>query len=138
MNSLNKIIKNSATLSVISMIAWAVYEWLNTEFAKIFGTALDVAAAGMPEFKKFAVQSVSMLALVIIFAILSKSFKNKRNKKIFTDIRTKLFDAIQNKSICEFNKEGQDVYSSVLINDIKMIEEKYVNGIFAVIEDIIV
>ena len=136
-NSLNKIIKNSATLSVISMIAWAVYEWLNTEFAKIFGTALDVAAAGMPEFKKFAVQSVSMLALVIIFAILSKSFKNKRNKKIFTDIRTKLFDAIQNKSICEFNKEGQDVYSSVLINDIKMIEEKYVNGIFAVIEDII-
>ena len=119
------------------IVVFMVYAWLSVWFSQLLGKSMDSASKTMGEFRTFAVTLIIVTLCMLLIYVLYTLIKNKCKKIIFYLARTKLYRAIQEKSIVEFSNEGYDYYISMLVNDTTMLESNYILPWLSTIEDVV-
>ncbi len=96
---------------------------------------LDIAMAGeIQKFAKIIIFSLFYFALLGIFLFLQSLFSKKIIGKVTYLIRSKTFMGIMNHNMEDFEKKNTADYISSITNDVKMIEDNYLQPMFDVIQ----
>ncbi len=107
-------------------------------FDFMMGFIVDIFASGQVE--KFIPIVISTMILIIVMflteyidgLVMSKYIKNTVNY-----LRCDIFNKVINKDIKDFSLDNSGKYISVLYNDIKLIEDNFLNNIFLVISSLL-
>lgn len=107
-------------------------------FDFMMGFIVDIFAGGQVE--KFIPILVSTVVLILIMflteyldgIVMSKYIKNTVNY-----LRCDIFSKIINKDIKDFSLDNSGKYISILYNDVKLIEDSFLNNIFLVISSLL-
>lgn len=107
-------------------------------FDFIMGFIVDIFASGQVE-KFIPIVTVTIALIIIMFfteyldgLVMSNYIKNTVNY-----LRCDVFSKLINKDIKDFSLDNSGKYISVLYNDIKLIEDNFLNNIFLVISSIL-
>lgn len=107
-------------------------------FDFIMGFIVDIFASGQVE-KFIPIVTVTIVLIMIMFLteyldglVMSNYIKNTVNY-----LRCDVFSKLINKDIKDFSLDNSGKYISVLYNDIKLIEDNFLNNIFLVISSLL-
>lgn len=107
-------------------------------FDFIMGFIVDIFASGQVE-KFIPIVTVTIALIIIMFfteyldgLVMSNYIKNTVNY-----LRCDVFSKLMNKDIKDFSLDNSGKYISVLYNDIKLIEDNFLNNIFLVISSLL-
>ncbi|WP_283592748.1 ABC transporter ATP-binding protein [Paraclostridium bifermentans] len=107
-------------------------------FDFIMGFIVDIFASGQVE-KFIPIVTVTIALIIIMFfteyldgLVMSNYIKNTVNY-----LRCDMFSKLMNKDIKDFSLDNSGKYISVLYNDIKLIEDNFLNNIFLVISSLL-
>ncbi len=107
-------------------------------FDFIMGFIVDIFASGQVE-KFIPIVTVTIALIIIMFfteyldgLVMSNYIKNTVNY-----LRCDVFSKLINKDIKDFSLDNSGKYISVLYNDIKLIEDNFLNNIFLVISSLL-
>ncbi|WP_419743038.1 ABC transporter ATP-binding protein [Paraclostridium dentum] len=107
-------------------------------FDFIMGFIVDIFASGQVE-KFIPIVTVTVVLIIIMFLteyldglVMSNYIKNTVNY-----LRCDVFSKLINKDIKDFSLDNSGKYISVLYNDIKLIEDNFLNNIFLVISSLL-
>lgn len=107
-------------------------------FDFIMGFIVDIFASGQVE-KFIPIVTVTIALIIIMFfteyldgLVMSSYIKNTVNY-----LRCDVFSKLINKDIKDFSLDNSGKYISVLYNDIKLIEDNFLNNIFLVISSLL-
>ena len=107
-------------------------------FDFLMGIILDIFSKGDTT-KFIPILGISILLMILMFLseymdglIMSKYIKNTINY-----LRTDIFSKLIDKEIKDFSLDNSGKYISILFNDIKLIEDSFLNNIFQVISSLI-
>ncbi len=107
-------------------------------FDFIMGFIVDIFASGQVE-KFIPIVTVTIVLIIIMFfteyldgLVMSNYIKNTVNY-----LRCDMFSKLMNKDIKDFSLDNSGKYISVLYNDIKLIEDNFLNNIFLVISSLL-
>lgn len=107
-------------------------------FDFIMGFIVDIFASGQVE-KFIPIVTVTIALIIIMFfteyldgLVMSNYIKNTVNY-----LRCDVFSKLMNKDIKDFSLDNSGKYISVLYNDIKLIEDSFLNNIFLVISSLL-
>lgn len=107
-------------------------------FDFIMGFIVDIFASGQVE-KFIPIVTVTIVLIMIMFlteyldgVVMSNYIKNTVNY-----LRCDVFSKLINKDIKDFSLDNSGKYISVLYNDIKLIEDNFLNNIFLVISSLL-
>lgn len=107
-------------------------------FDFIMGFIVDIFASGQVE-KFIPIVTVTIALIIIMFfteyldgLVMSNYIKNTVNY-----LRCDMFSKLMNKDIKDFYLDNSGKYISVLYNDIKLIEDNFLNNIFLVISSLL-
>lgn len=107
-------------------------------FDFIMGFIVDIFASGQVE-KFIPIVTVTIVLIIIMFfteyldgLVMSNYIKNTVNY-----LRCDVFSKLMNKDIKDFSLDNSGKYISVLYNDIKLIEDNFLNNIFLVISSLL-
>lgn len=107
-------------------------------FDCIMGFIVDIFASGQVE-KFIPIVTVTIALIIIMFfteyldgLVMSNYIKNTVNY-----LRCDVFSKLINKDIKDFSLDNSGKYISVLYNDIKLIEDNFLNNIFLVISSLL-
>ena len=107
-------------------------------FDFVMGFIVDIFASGQVE-KFIPIVTVTIALIIIMFfteyldgLVMSNYIKNTVNY-----LRCDVFSKLMNKDIKDFSLDNSGKYISVLYNDIKLIEDNFLNNIFLVISSLL-
>lgn len=134
-NYLRKMIITSSPLILLYLLMYLIYAYLGVYVSDLFGNSIDVASGDLSNFETFTVKILTVIGVLLISMISYTALKNLCKKKIFYRLRSKLFSKICEKQLGLFEQEGSEVFNSLLINDVNMLEKSYVLPLFTLIEE---
>ena len=116
--------------------AYLVYTWTAVKFSEYLGDSMNVASGSIEEFYKFTLKILCTTGLMLAMYVIYLGTKNYCKKVVFKNIRNRLYENIQVRSLSKYMEDGSSTYSSMLINDVDLIEKNYVLPLYAMVEDI--
>lgn len=123
---------------IFTMLAIIASSIVNITLAFLLEKIIDVVQIG--DFYKF----YNIVIIIIIFILSDAAANYLRNysqsvyiKKTMYYIKDEIFEKILNKSTFDFYSNNSAKYISLICNDIKMIEDNYINNIFFIFENVI-
>lgn len=128
----NKIIMFCAV--VLSIMCAIASSFISIFLQRILDAAL---AMNMNSFLKELITIVSYLGVLVVFTYLYSLMSKKCICKVIKTMRKQLYNGIIYNSIEEFQKKDTADYLSNFNNDIKIVEENYLNVMFTIIENIV-
>ena len=127
--------KGTLTLAFISI---GLSCMLSIGLALLLEKIIDVVQIGdISNFIKVVVVTVLFIIGESVINYLKAYFKNSYIKKTMYYIKSDMFNEMLKKKSYEFYKDNSAKYISLLSNDIKMIEEDYINTIFLIFENVV-
>lgn len=111
---------------------------LNIALALLLEKIIDVVEVGdISKFMRVVVITILFIIGESVISYLKAYFKNSYIKKTMYYIKNDIFKEMLKKKSFEFYRSNSAKYISLLSNDIKMIEEDYLNTMFLVFENLI-
>lgn len=111
---------------------------LNIALALLLEKIIDVVEVGdISKFMRVVVITILFIIGESVISYLKAYFKNSYIKKTMYYIKNDIFKEMLKKKSFEFYRSNSAKYISLLSNDIKMIEEDYLNTMFLVFENFI-
>ncbi len=99
---------------------------------------LDAAViSDMNSFSRELLRAIAYLAVLITFSYLYSLLCKKSIYKLIKTMRKHLYNGVINHSIEGFQKRDMANYLSYFNNDIKIIEDNYLNAMFTILENIV-
>lgn len=125
--------KKGKLLFAISMVILSSIA--NIYIAFVFKRLIDVTQIGnLKEFYKIGLFTFLFILVTTLIGVLTKISKYLYIKDTMFYLKNYVFNAVIIKDISEFKSENSSKYISLITNDIKMIEDDYINNIFSLIE----
>lgn len=107
-------------------------------FDFLMGFIVDIFANGQTEkFLPITIISISLIVIMFLTEYLDGLVMSNYIKNTVNYLRTDIFSKIINKDIKDFSLDNSGKYISILYNDIKLIEDSFLNNIFQVISSLI-
>lgn len=95
---------------------------------KFFGQAFDIGISGTGEdFKQHIIKMLIALGLFITINFISKVIERQYYHRVVEKTRIGIFNNICKKPLYIYTEEDYGVYSSSLINDVRLLEEQFFN-----------
>lgn len=117
----------------ISLVALA-----SIAFDFMMGFIVDIFAGGQVEkFIPITVISISLIAIMFLTEYIDGLVMSSYIKNTVNYLRTDIFSKIIDKDIKDFSLDNSGKYISILYNDIKLIEDSFLNNIFQVIASLL-
>lgn len=111
---------------------------LNIALSLLLEKIIDVVEVGdISKFMRVVVITILFIIGESVISYLKAYFKNSYIKKTMYYIKNDIFKEMLKKKSFEFYRDNSAKYISLLSNDIKMIEEDYLNTMFLVFENLI-
>lgn len=111
---------------------------LNIALSLLLEKIIDVVEVGdISKFMRVVVITILFIIGESVISYLKAYFKNSYIKKTMYYIKNDIFKEMLKKKSFEFYRSNSAKYISLLSNDIKMIEEDYLNTMFLVFENLI-
>lgn len=111
---------------------------LNIALSLLLEKIIDVVEVGdISKFMRVVVITILFIIGESVISYLKAYFKNAYIKKTMYYIKNDIFKEMLKKKSFEFYRSNSAKYISLLSNDIKMIEEDYLNTMFLVFENLI-
>ncbi|MGL5347553.1 MAG: ABC transporter transmembrane domain-containing protein, partial [Peptostreptococcaceae bacterium] len=106
-------------------------------FDFMMGIIIDIFASGQSEkFLNIILITVSLIILMFVTEYIDGLVMSKYIKNTLNNLRCDIFSKIIQKDIKDFSLDNSGKYISVLYNDVKLIEDNFLNNIFLVISSI--
>ncbi|MDK2562063.1 ABC transporter ATP-binding protein [Romboutsia sedimentorum] len=107
-------------------------------FDFLMGFIVDIFANGHTDkFLPITIISISLIVIMFLTEYLDGLVMSNYIKNTVNYLRTDIFSKIINKDIKDFSLDNSGKYISILYNDIKLIEDSFLNNIFHVISSLI-
>lgn len=107
-------------------------------FDFLMGFIVDIFANGQSDkFLPITIISISLIVIMFLTEYLDGLVMSNYIKNTVNYLRTDIFSKIINKDIKDFSLDNSGKYISILYNDIKLIEDSFLNNIFQVISSLI-
>lgn len=107
-------------------------------FDFLMGFIVDIFANGQTDkFLPITIISISLIVIMFLTEYLDGLVMSNYIKNTVNYLRTDIFSKIINKDIKDFSLDNSGKYISILYNDIKLIEDSFLNNIFQVISSLI-
>lgn len=132
-----KIFEKSRMLFLICLITSLLAAAASAGVALLLKKIIDIAVKG--DLSKFYNALSLSLAYLAVFALIyyTNSLISKiLMKNVIRNMRKSIFGGIFRQSYQDFNEVNSADYISVLTNDIKMVEDNYINSLMQIIENI--
>lgn len=130
-----KSLKKQGLLFTISIILGLIYAVGTVLSAKILQIVIDRALEGnMDEFKKILLLAIGFL---LIFALITYAYgliNNLLTNKVIKDYREIVYSGIMERDYEKFNSLNSADYISSLTNDMKLVEENYIEPLLTSIQ----
>ncbi|MCR2044124.1 ABC transporter ATP-binding protein [Anaerosalibacter massiliensis] len=122
----------------ISSIVLSIFVVLSDiGIAFIFKRIFNFAHEGtIIQFKRLVLFSLVFVSITYIISFLQQNFQARYIKNTSVRLRQDVFKKIINKDILNFSGKNSANYISILMNDLKIIQEDYFNSIFDIISNI--
>ena len=122
-----------ARIITISLVALA-----SIGFDFLMGFIVDIFATGKADkFLPITVISISLILIMFLTEYIDGLVMSSYVKNTINYLRTDIFSKIIDKDIKDFSLDNSGKYISILYNDIKLIEDSFLNNIFQVISSFI-
>ncbi|MGL6104997.1 ABC transporter ATP-binding protein [Romboutsia sp.] len=106
-------------------------------FDIMMGVILDIFATGQKEkFINIILLTVGLIILMFLTEYIDGLVMSKYIKNTINNLRCDIFSKIIQKDIKDFSLDNSGKYISVLYNDVKLIEDNFLNNIFLVISSL--
>ena len=106
-------------------------------FDFMMGIIIDIFASGQSEkFLNIILITLSLIILMFVTEYIDGRVMSKYIKNTVNNLRCDIFSKIIQKDIKDFSLDNSGKYISVLYNDVKLIEDNFLNNIFLVISSI--
>ena len=135
---MNKFIMKYKNNLIITMLFIIIACVVNITLAFLLERIINIVQLG--NFKEF----YKMVSVIITFILLDATVNYIRNysqciyiKKTMYYIKNKVFENILEKNTFDFYSNNSAKYISIISNDLKMVEDDYINNIFFIFENII-
>ncbi len=119
---------------VLSIMCAIASSFISIFLQRILDAAL---AMSMNDFLKELITIVSYLGVLVVFTYLYSLMSKKCICKVIKTMRKQLYNGIVYNSIEEFQKRDTADYLSNFNNDIKIVEENYLNVMFTIIDNVV-
>ncbi|MCH1959768.1 MULTISPECIES: ABC transporter ATP-binding protein [Romboutsia] len=120
-------------IATISLVALA-----SICFDFMMGFIVDIFASGdVNKFIPIIVATIGLIIIMFITEYLDGLVMSKYIKNTVNYLRCDIFSKVINKDIKDFSLDNSGKYISVLYNDVKMIEDNFLNNIFLIISSLI-
>ncbi len=132
-----KIFEKSRMLFLICLITSLLAAAASAGVALLLKKIIDIAVKG--DLSRFYNALSLSLAYLAVFALIyyTNSLMSKiLIKNVIRNMRKSIFGGIFRRSYQDFNEVNSADYISVLTNDIKMVEDNYINSLMQIIENI--
>lgn len=107
-------------------------------FDFMMGFIVDIFAGGQVEkFIPIVVSTVVLILIMFLTEYLDGIVMSKYIKNTVNYLRCDIFSKIINKDIKDFSLDNSGKYISILYNDVKLIEDNFLNNIFLVISSLL-
>ncbi|MGL4911724.1 MAG: ABC transporter ATP-binding protein [Romboutsia sp.] len=117
----------------ISLVALA-----SIGFDFLMGFIVDIFSTGdVDKFLPITIISISLITIMFLTEYIDGLVMSSYVKNTVNYLRTDIFSKIINKDIKDFSLDNSGKYISILYNDIKLIEDSFLNNIFLVVSSFI-
>ena len=107
-------------------------------FDFMMGIIVDIFSKGMTnEFSSVVIATILLIVFMFLSEYIDGIVMAKYIKNTVNNMRYDLFSKIMQKDIKDFSLDNSGKYMSILYNDIKMIEDNFLNNIFILISQTI-
>lgn len=135
---MKKYIKNNKGILLATIVFGAIVSIGSTFIALILKEVIDVALAGdMNRFFTLVAQTAIYIAAFGLCYWFYSKFSKKFIVKIATQMRNDAFGGIFKKNISDFKSTNSADYLSALTNDVKNVEDNYLNPLLLCLQNII-
>lgn len=122
----------------VFVVITGIGAWFTAEFSALMGEVFDV----MEGSSRKSLQTISIAIVICLigslgFELLSNILKAYNIKRMNAFLENNYVNKIYAKNIAEYNKKDSSQYESILINDVKQIQDMYIENIFQILSNAI-
>lgn len=132
-----RIFQKSRFLLLINLLLAVAVSACGAGVALLLKNIVDIAVDGdMGRFSKVLMFNLFYLSMYALVYYLSSLLSKLLMKNVIKNLRKSVFDGIIRRSYQDYNEVNSADYISVLTNDIKMVEENYIQPLMGTIQNL--
>ncbi|WP_026505212.1 ABC transporter ATP-binding protein [Butyrivibrio sp. NC3005] len=129
--------KNKLLFTIVVLLI-VMGNFLAISFAYVLQKVLDLVSEGnISKLVSFSVFIIILLILLFLVQYSLNRFRNKYIYRVMRSFRAEVYQQLSQNSITMFFSENTNKYVSFFQNDITIVEERYLLGIFSTISSIL-
>lgn len=126
--------ENNKLLFAVSTVFLIIVNILSCVYAYIMQVLLDACTGGnVKQLVTILVEIISLFLAFFIAQMILNKIRCAFVRRSMSQYKNKVFNLLSHKSIASFVNERTSSYVSILTNDVTVIENGYINGLFDII-----
>lgn len=126
--------ENNKLLFAVSTVLLIIVNILSCVYAYIMQVLLDASTGGnVKQLITILVETISLFLVFFVAQMILNKVRYAFVRRAMSQYKNKVFNLLSHKSIASFVNERTSSYVSILTNDVTVIENGYINGLFDII-----
>ena len=126
--------ENNKLLFAVSTVLLIIVNILSCVYAYIMQVLLDASTGGnVKQLITILVETISLFLVFFVTQMILNKVRYAFVRRAMSQYKNKVFNLLSHKSIASFVNERTSSYVSILTNDVTVIENGYINGLFDII-----